>query len=516
MKIKRLLKLLIISVILKQLVWIALVPMWQFPDEQAHFGQVAYTFDKQLIKPTSNLTQEILITERILQTERDWAGNNKYTYHPEYNIPYTNSYIGRHEQEIKTLPLVTKITSSIQEATSYPPVYYVPLGLIYKFFFNYDILVRLFLVRLFNIIFSLLTLLIGYKLFTLVFEKEFIALCASILFSFQPMFSFLQGGINSDNLFNLIFVAGIYLSLLFTKRVFSIKKLLLAAGLYVSAIYTKPQGYLLIPIFFFPLLFRLVTNKSFKFGFKIFLLFLVVIVPIYFRLMKGRQFLPEVYPETILKPELTFLEHLKWTLNHSVREVLPWFWGVFRWLSLALPQLVNRLINRSLLILIFGLFLYILRIFRKKDFSFRTISLTFFIYATIIYFMVITFWDYLFTITHGYSFGIQGRYFYPILSAITGLLTFGILGYAVKEKIQRILLSIFTSLMIVLHEITLFRVVFSYFSTSSLAKFFMQASQYKPWFFKSPILQFIFIIHFISLVVLVVNLLSSSLAHEKN
>lgn len=517
MKNNKLLKLLIICVVLKQLVWVAFVPLWHFPDEQAHFGQVAHTFDSNLRKPNSNLTKEILTSERILQTERDWGGNNKYTYHPEYNISYTtDNYQGRHEEEIKNFPIAFRKIMTILESTFYPPLYYLPLAVIYKIFFTSDLLTRLFLCRVFNIIISLLIVLITYKLYRLVFGNKLVTVTTTIFLVFQPMFSFVQAGINSDNLYNLIFLAGIYIALYLAKKGIKIREVLIMIGLYICAIYTKPQGYLLIPIFLFPLVYRLIINKSLRLIASSLLLLGIVALPFFLRLSKGRQFISDVYPETLLLPNLTFLQHLKWTINHTFREVLPWYWGVFRWLSLTLPRIVNRLINRSLAVLLIGLIIYIIRIIKKKNFSFRTISLTFFLYVLTIYFAGITVWDYLFTITHGYSFGIQGRYFFPVIGAITGLLTFGIIGYSAKEKIQRILLLIVSFFMVILHEAALFRVLTSYFSTESLAKFFIQASQYKPWFFKSPFLQFIIVIHFISLGLLLVNLLRDSLDYEKN
>lgn len=504
------------AVFFKQLVWIAFVPIWQFPDEQAHFGQVAYTFNRQVSQPRSNLTKEILITERILQTERDWAGNNKYTYHPEYNIPYTDTYWGRYEEEINHLAYFTKVTSSINEATAYPPLYYLPMAFIYQIFFEESILIRLFLARLFNLILSLLVLMLVYKIYKLVFEKEYIAICSAIFVSFQPMFSFLQGGINSDNLFNLIFFAAVYISLLLIKS-FKISYLLLIISLYIAAVLTKPQGHLVVFVFFFPLVFWFITNKLFKTSIKIFFLILFLLVLAYFSLIgKIWLFLPEVYSSKLNFSNLSFFNYFKWTVNHSIREVLPWFWGVFRWLSLALPRIVNRLINRVMMLIVLGLFLYIFRRVKKRDFSFQTIALIFFIYIIVVYFLAITFWDYLFTLSHGFSFGIQGRYFFPVLSAIGGLFVFGILGFSVKEKVQKILSLILILFMILIHEVALFRVLLSYFSFASLGKFFLQASQYKPWFFKAPFLQFILLVHFLSLLGLLTNLTRIFLTYEKN
>lgn len=505
---------LLLAVFFKQLVWIAFIPLWQFPDEQAHFGQIAYSVELGKVQPGKNLSKEILEAERILQTERNWAGNNKFTYHPEYNIPYTDSFIGRHEEEIKNFPIGERQIMVKMESTYYPPLYYFPASIVYRLFYHSDLFVRVFSARFINIIYSILTAFIAYKLFYLVFENYYLATLGAVFLIFQPMFSFTQGGVNSDNLFNLLFTWAIFISLLSIKKGLKARETVLAIFIFLLAIYTKPQSYLIILIYTYPFIYHILKNKKFR---KIgIILFVLVACPsILLRILKGRQWLPEVYPEERIMKDLTFAEHLWWSLKHTYREVLPWYWGVFRWLSLALPKLVNRVINRVLLILGVGVILYLVRVIKKRDFSFKTISLGFFFYVSFVYFGIITFWDYLFKITHGFSFGIQGRYFLPAISAHMGILIFGIVGFTLKEKIRKILALVLVAGMIVLHEIALFWVLFSYFSRRTIAEFFLQASQYKPWFFKSPTLEFIILVHFVTLVYFSFKLITVKFIHAK-
>src|SRR5688500_11506628 len=109
--------LLLIGVFLKQVAFAAVTPIWHTPDEQAHFAQVAFFAETgQMPYYPEDLNKEILISERLLGTERDERGNNKFTFHPEYRIEYTDSLIGRYEEEIKNLPKKYRTEFVKQEA----------------------------------------------------------------------------------------------------------------------------------------------------------------------------------------------------------------------------------------------------------------------------------------------------------------------------------------------------------------------------------------------------------------
>src|SRR3972149_556362 len=94
----------LILLFIKQILWTAIVPLWHFPDEQAHFAQAVYLAEKGTQPPDGefDLTEEIRISENLLGTERDKSGNNRFTFHPEYKIPYSNKFVGLYEKEIQS------------------------------------------------------------------------------------------------------------------------------------------------------------------------------------------------------------------------------------------------------------------------------------------------------------------------------------------------------------------------------------------------------------------------------
>lgn len=496
-----------IAVVIKQIAWMITVPLWHYPDEQAHYGQINYTYTVHEFIPNKNLSQEILTTERILQTERDWAGNNRFTYHPEYIIPYTQGDVGRHEEEIKNLSRESRVIMTINESTSYPPLYYSILGQFFKLFSSLDILWIVFILRFVNIIFSVFIVIISYKTFKIVFESTLAAFSSTVLVIFQPMFSFVSAGINSDNIYNLLFAAGLYSGALIIKKGISIRQILYSLIVIFLTIKTKIQGYLLVPVLFSSVGIEILNRKEGKKNLFYILLILFIFLML-FPNINLRLLLPEVY--TNPTTSISVKDYMYTTMVHMYREVLPWYWGVFRWLSLSLPRVANQIVNRLLAFFALGIIIYcVKKIWKRGNLPLARYFVYFFL-ANVIYFGGVIIFNYYFFITHGFSFGIQGRYFFPLLVAQMGLITYGAYGWGINKKIPSLIMVVSAIGMIILHEIAFIRVLSSYFDTVSLPLFFLQMSQYKPIFFKSPVVQYIITAQVISILYIIRELIISA------
>src|SRR3989344_9338502 len=130
-------KILFVSALINAISWIILIPLWQYPDEQSHFAQIQYIAEIGGIPEGSksqDTSYEIAISEKILGTERDSLGNNKFTYHPEYKLDYSEGIFGPGEDQITDLPKSSRIQLVKQEATLNPPLYYFLGSLAYKLF----------------------------------------------------------------------------------------------------------------------------------------------------------------------------------------------------------------------------------------------------------------------------------------------------------------------------------------------------------------------------------------------
>lgn len=438
---------LLLTVFFSQLAWAAFIPLWQTPDEQAHFGEVAlYAETGGPKRIGNNLNKEIWTAEKILGTDRNEFGNNKFTYHPEYKTPY--SLIT--EQEINNLPISTRTEFVKREATGYPPLYYFLAGLVYKLFYSGSLFDRVFAVRVFTVL-TLVTLtgvayLIGREIF-----KEKQALDLSVLVGFFPMLSFVHTGVTSDALFNLLFAAFILTCL---RRNWLVMLIIFALSLM-----TKPQAYIMgftaLPLVFSQPL----------------LLFagLFLFLPLVKFVSLDKLSVPETsgikFTDIFSR---SFAEHLKFTAVHTYREVLPWYWGVFRWLSLGLPEILRKITNWLTVLSFVGFGVYLIRNANRK--------LLFLLYSLTIYFLAISTFDFGFRQTHGYSFGIQGRYFFPVIIPFMVIFLVGL------KPLGRLL----PVGMIIFNIITFFWVTGSYYQLS-WPSFFIQASQYKPLWLKYPI-----------------------------
>lgn len=492
---KKILIIVLTAIFFKQLAWATFVPLWQFPDEQAHFGQVAWMVENgKREKGVQNLTYEIWLSENILGTLRDEMGNNKYTYHPEYNLDYSKTKDGIREKEIRDIPTSSRQKFTINEATGYPPLYYQLAAVIYKIFYAFDLFTRVFAVRIFTSLTLAGLTFIAYKIGQLIFENNFKALILAVLVGFQPMLSFVHAGVTSDALFNLLFGAFLY----FVIRVIrEIGKIWEIGGLFVIvylAFLTKPQASIIVfvlgPVLgvlgVLGLLGRLgkLGKREAIVGILGFPLILFAGKEVINSLVSGNVLIPETQAG-LVDPSVTVFEHLKFTLYHTYREVLPWYWGVFRWLSLGLPEIFRKITNWLTAFSFLGLGVYFMRVIRGNKKRKELIGIGFCLFVLLVYFAAVTVFDYGFRRSHGFSFGIQGRYFFPVIIAQMVIFIKG-LESLMPGKFRAGLVKTLAVFMVLLNLTAFFQVTGSYYQLS-LPDFFLQASQYKPVWLKSPV-----------------------------
>ncbi len=490
---KRILLWLFLAVLIKSIAWSLLVPLWHTPDEQAHFGHVAFIAeggDYQRQGLYLDMSEEIYTSLNILGTKRDEQGNNKFTFHPDYRLDYSSNFDGPRENEIKTLPLSARKNFVIKESAYYPHFFYQISALIYKLFYSSDLFVRVFSLRLFWLPAHLLILWFVYKIARIIFPKNnLLVLTAVILTGFQPMLSFVSAGVTSDNLHNLLFTAVIYFSLkiISLPRWFDYFGLTLSLGL---GLVNKQQFFLafliIIPAF--------LMKKAYKFW--LFSPLAIVIVylldPARFNnilklFLQGQ--IPYLSIKTIsdqVRPDYSLWEHFIWTLQHTIKEVLPWYWGVFNWLGVVLPRWVNRVLMRILVVAGLGLTVRLFKIIKEKKITQTDLFLIFLTWTSFSYFVGLMLWDWNHVKNVGFPFGFQGRYYFPTIASHMILLTFGIKEFfgLFGQKITRYSLLFLSIWFIILGGIGLYTMAQSYYDVTNFNNFIVQAGQYKPFFAK--------------------------------
>ncbi len=503
---KKLVFLLLFITFLKEIVWIAFVPLWHFPDEQSHFGQIAFLAEKGRMPYDEelSLTEEIRKSEELLSTERDELGINKFTYHHEYRIEYTQKLTGKYESQINNLKNNQKARKMVKiEASRYHPFYYAVLGSIYRLFYYNTLINRVFISRIFQSLLSVLVVLIAFNVGKYIFRNQLQSLTLAILVSFHPMFSFVSAGVNSDNLGTLLFSAFILITLIILHKKINFKNIFILGTISLLTFIIKPQYFIVFPLsvmlFVFKILISL-ENIQIKIIKSVSLIALsFILLSFILRLGLGSGVLVSKFITNFSPIELTAYFR-SYVIPHLYREVLPWYWGIYNWLGVTYPRIVHRTVNWIGLISMVGLgLIFIKNKFRLTQFPLKEI--VWLIIINIFFVTGIYSYDFLEWSQKNIHLGVQGRYFFPAIITQMSLILTGLLILIPKTWIK--FKNYFTHgigiLMIVFNFYALYIVAEAYYDLSSFDRFIIQASQYKPWFFKSWYLLSIFGIYTSSL-----------------
>lgn len=487
--------------------WGLLVPAFEFPDEQAHFGTVSFLLENNRLPnyKEKDMTQEMYKTQEFLGIKRDEYGNNQYTYHPEHTVEYTTSNIGKHELEIINLNNIKdRSTYTKDEAARYPPLYYQFSTLFLNLVNNQDILTRLFVVRIGSLFIAAAMALTLFKIGILIFKNQQLALTLTTITMIQPMISFVTAGINSDNLYNLLFMVIIYLSLKTLKEGVNIKNLLATTFTIMATIYTKPQGVIAIPITLLALMMKIIKERRWKLlGWVIFISFCV--------LGLGWGQLPKYISFINISNSNgeSFIDFLRFSTNKLVTQNIVWYWGVFKWLGVVLPPIYWRVANRVVLLSVVGLVFYFYKVFKKKKTIIDPLLTSFLILTATIYAGMIFWIDWQYLKGWGFSIGVQARYFFPTIVTHMALMQTGLLSIGWNKTSQNWIRRGLILLFFWLQLGGIWTVIKSYYSTVNLNTLIIQISQYKPLYAKSSWWYLWFGLYLLSLIYLLVKSLKA-------
>jgi hypothetical protein len=458
--------------------WMMAVPIFEFPDEQAHFGSISYlvSHNSMPVYNKLDLTIEMTETQKHLGVFRNDVGQNRYTYHPEYHPEYTSTNIGLYEDEIKSLNNQENRDTYVgSEAAKYPPIYYL-LGSFYTRLVNQsDIITRVFTSRIINLDIALLMALVIWHIGILIFNQKIYAKLLVFIVMLQPMMSFVTAGINSDNLHNLLFFVTIYLGLRLIKYELKIRDLLLLVLTIGLDIYTKPQGFIGIVVAGTAILIAVIRHRQWK------MLTWIGLIGLGAILFGASQW--EIYRGLFSvgnEHGVTFIEYFRFTANKLMAQNVVWYWGVFKWLGVVLPPHYWRVANRIVLVSVIGLIIYWFKVIKKKKIVADPFMTLYMILSAVVYALVIFWYDWQHMKQNGYSLGIQARYFFPTIVAHMSILITGIMSLSSNIKVQKWLHCGIILVFAWLQLGGLWRIISVYYPGSNLLEIITMASQYKP------------------------------------
>jgi len=490
---------LLVAAFFNALSWIILIPVWQYPDEQAHFAQVQDIAELGKV-PISSLdtSYEIALSEKILGTQRDGFGNNKYTYHPEYKIDYSETKTGLFEESIINLPISSRTSLVKQESTFNPPIYYLMSSVVYKLFYAGNLFVRIFAIRVMSALFFIGTILITYNISKIIFYKyHYLRLVLSLLVAFTPMLVYSSSGILPDSLVNLLFTIMIYIGLKILIKGLQKVYIALFIAITLIGIMTRQQFLISTPMILVALITRTILIKK---EWKTLIIFFSLTITVFIISTLFGTRIPiissfRIHESTSLKfGELfssSYISYLASSFSKFYRETFVWYWGVYKWLSLTMPLTFYKIIKVLLLLASMGIVVNTINNFRRKKVDLAYMG--FLVLCALLYSWILITWDYFFYRNNRYSFGIQGRYFFPLIVAHFTILLMGLWQiFKIILHKHAIFGAFFVSiLMMIFNDLSLYHVSSSYYETSNVTVFINQVSQYKPLLFKGSTIMLI-------------------------
>lgn len=406
--------------------WAGLIPLWQIPDEPAHYGYV-----QDLGEEVSLFSDALL--PRQLRTVQGLTGLGAVPFHRGATQEFAaNSQEGPEEEDIKALlrsGRTERDTSQINPAASYPPAYYLLASFIYRLLASSNILTIMFGLRVFSALITSVTVLFHYLTLRRFFNDEATSRATALLIALSPMYIYMGMAVNPDVLVWLAFSVYLYLM---TRAVTEGLSTRLNLGLAVTAavgLWIKQTFLLAVPFYGILLVFLVLQKK---------LTPVRAVAPLAVFLgaiavLDGWLYLGDFirtspsYPGERQTEEVTAIGFLRqvrssWT---EYRWTFDTFWGNFGWLDTPLSDRVYNLVRwgSAAAAVTLGLHLLFSLVRRRPDtvsFFYLSLAITF-----IAFFMVINYMR----IATGEGWLLQGRYFFPIIVLIIGLQVRGLTSF---------------------------------------------------------------------------------------
>jgi 4-amino-4-deoxy-L-arabinose transferase-like glycosyltransferase len=260
--------LLLAGIFVNGIIYSLVIPLWQNNDELEHLAYTAFLVEEKKMPITVasapstdtdlTLSDELRIADELLQNNQisQAASAHKLLIHQTFNKALTQKQIGA---ALGSLDRHIPAGRYTNPTAGYPPLYYALEAIPYGIFYHASILTRSEAMRIFNILFLLVTVFFTYKTTLLVFKNKTAALTVAALVGFLPRFSFTSAGLDNDQLLISLSTILIYLLLKYLPEKLTIKKSLLLGLVFGLGLLSKQQFIvfiLLLAIFFLIKFFR--------------------------------------------------------------------------------------------------------------------------------------------------------------------------------------------------------------------------------------------------------------------
>jgi hypothetical protein len=182
------------------LAWSLIVPPFEVPDENAHYAYVAQVAERGTLPHPGPVAGPLSPAE-----DGTLAAIRFYEMVGEPHNPAPFSALQQDAiEQVADEPLSTRGDGDALTATNNPPLYYVLEAIPYKLGSSGSVLDRLALMRVLSALMGAVTVLLVFLfLMELLPGRRWAWPAGALAVAFQPLFGFMSGGVNSDNLIYL-------------------------------------------------------------------------------------------------------------------------------------------------------------------------------------------------------------------------------------------------------------------------------------------------------------------------
>lgn len=411
--------LLLLSVI-QGVLFAAIVPPWQAPDEPKHFEYVALLHDKGRL--ISENDANLGLQRRIISSMRQ---------HDFWRFGYANSP----PEVSSSFDIIWRGAPSVLFR---PPLYYVVEAFAYHAVAQQEITIQLYALRLVSVLMGTLVVLVAFLATKTLFPQDaLLAVAVPAFIVFSPMHTFVFSTVNSDSLANLIAALFIFSLVRGFKQGFSPPVL---AGLLVLVplgILTKRTVAFIIPLGIAALIIYLLgrgahpsARKRVAVSALAFMSLVAISLPFWDWTGAGRDILDKyIFNYTALAVLQSFFAQ-GYTMGELVNLFLNYlgmlhqsFWARFGWMNVGFSDAWYYPLGGVGIIATAGILLLGIRQFSKDGGLEHWQRQTLLVYLISILLVV--------SITLGQAIlqsmhGTQGRYLFPVLIPIATLLMLGL------------------------------------------------------------------------------------------
>lgn len=248
--------LLIILFSVQGVIFAGIFPLYEGWDEPAHLAYVQHIAErKELPDLNDQISNEVLLSMSVypLNNYMKYFGKNYTDFWNDFNYQDLES----RQKFVSDLPLSERTMYNFDfqlwEA-QLPPMGYLPQVPVYLLFYDQDIFVKAYALRLFSVLVTAVSIVFAYKTVSLIFEDRFIRIGSLMFIVFNPMFTVNIARVNNEAITILLFSIFLFLMVRYLKGKTCTTNVLLIGlvlGLGLLAKPTFASAFVLVPIFIF-------------------------------------------------------------------------------------------------------------------------------------------------------------------------------------------------------------------------------------------------------------------------